>query len=148
MNLLFRHFPYVKIGQGYILAPHTGTITSHFMLGFPYFSDWECTHVPRGPCLFTWISSPSFQLWWSKLYSKPQAVKTISPTKYGFNLAGPHQGGYHKNIAIFPLIWKIQGDPKKMSLSVFELTSFLNVGFDFSACGLETESRARFISPL
>ena len=40
------------------------------------------------------------------------------------------------------------GDPKKMSLSVFELKSVLDVGFDFSACGLETESRARFISPL
>ena len=42
----------------------------------------------------------------------------------------------------------IQGDPKKMSLSVFELKSVLDVGFYFSACGLETESRARFISPL
>ena len=34
----------------------------------------------------------------------------------------------------------IQGDPKKMSLSVFELKSVLDVGFDFSACGLESES--------
>ena len=43
---------------------------------------------------------------------------------------------------------QIQGDPKKMSLSVFELKSVLDVGFDFSACVLESDSRARFISPL
>ena len=42
----------------------------------------------------------------------------------------------------------IQGDPKKMSLSVFELKSVLDVGFDFSACVLESEFRARFIQPL
>ena len=77
------------------------------MLGFPYFSE----SVPTSPgALVCFHEYPSFQLWWSKLYSKPQAVKTISPTKYGFNLAGPHQGGYHKNIAIFPLIWKIYLD--------------------------------------
>ena len=33
---------------------------------------------------------------------------------------------------------------KKMSLSVFELKSVLDVGFDFSACVLESELRARF----
>ena len=38
----------------------------------------------------------------SKLYSKPQAVKAISQTKYGFNLTGPpHQGGYHKTYSTF-----------------------------------------------
>ena len=42
----------------------------------------------------------------------------------------------------------IQGDPKKMSHSVFELKFVLDAGFDFSACVLESESRARFISPL
>ena len=39
----------------------------------------------------------------------------------------------------------IQGDPKKMSVSVFEFKSVLDVGFDFSACVLESEFRARFI---
>ena len=33
----------------------------------------------------------------------------------------------------------IQGDPKKMSVSVFDLKSVLDVGFDFSACVLESE---------
>ena len=32
----------------------------------------------------------------------------------------------------------IQGDPKKMSLSVFELESVLDAGFNFSACVLES----------
>ena len=36
------------------------------------------------------------------------------------------------------LLLHIQGDPKKMSLSVFELKSVLDVGFDFSACVLES----------
>ena len=36
--------------------------------------------------------------------------------------------------------WTIlQGDPKKMSHSVFELKSVLDVGLDFSACVLESE---------
>ena len=39
----------------------------------------------------------------------------------------------------------LQGDPKKMSVSVFEFKSVLDVGFDFSACVLESEFRARFI---
>ena len=42
----------------------------------------------------------------------------------------------------------VQGDPKQMSLSAFELESVLDAGFNFSACVLESESRARFISPL
>ena len=33
----------------------------------------------------------------------------------------------------------IQGDPKKMSHSVFELKSVLDVGLDFSACVLESK---------
>ena len=33
----------------------------------------------------------------------------------------------------------VQGDPKKMSVSVFDLKSVLDVGFDFSACVLESE---------
>ena len=36
----------------------------------------------------------------------------------------------------------VQGDPKKMFLSVFELKSFLDVGFDSSTCVLESEFRA------
>ena len=39
----------------------------------------------------------------------------------------------------------LQGDPKKMSLSVFELKSVLDVGFDFSGCVLESGFEARFI---
>ena len=45
----------------------------------------------------------------------------------------------------FQILKYVQGDPKKMSLSVFELKSVLDVGFDFSACVLESEFRARFI---
>ena len=33
----------------------------------------------------------------------------------------------------------LQGDPKKMSVSVFDLKSVLDVGFDFSACVLKSE---------
>ena len=38
------------------------------------------------------------------------------------------------------------GWPKKMVLSVFEIKSVLDVGFDFSACVLESEFRAQFIT--
>ena len=44
------------------------------------------------------------------------------------------------NICIYCTGW-----PKKMSHSVFELKSVLNVGLDFSACVLESEFWARFI---
>ena len=37
------------------------------------------------------------------------------------------------------ILINIQGDPKKMSVSVFDLKSVLDVGFDFSACVLESE---------
>ena len=42
----------------------------------------------------------------------------------------------------------IQGDPKKMSVSVYELKSVLDVGFYFPTCVLESEFWAWFISPL
>ena len=37
------------------------------------------------------------------------------------------------------MLENVQGDPKKMSHSVFELKSVLDVGLDFSACVLESE---------
>ena len=40
---------------------------------------------------------------------------------------------------VSPVSMSVQGDPKKMSLSVFKLKSVLDVAFDFSACVLESE---------
>ena len=55
-------------------------------------------------------------------------------------------GWTHGLLSLFDgLLRAHKGDPKKMSLSVFELKSVLDVGFDFSGCVLESEFEARFI---